>query len=480
MKRWSHVLLFTGLIFFMMKGQKMAISAESSKSSNDTTTGSVLQKPKVNFFSVKSPFLSGITRINVVLPFGATQEPTANQGVTDFALDLLFRGATGLSSKEISGQLAKYGASAGFSVSKHHTILRIEVLSEYLDPCLKLVKQVIETPTFPKEEFELLKEQYISGIKGNLEKNQSLLWRAYRKWFYAKAPMNTFVSGTLASITSLKLEDVKSWYQKAFQAENLKVFYISNVPETELEVKMLGFLEWVKLGKVTPNVSEADVIKPNGIQIVIVNKPSSKTGDFMFVQPGVHFGMNKSDFYAAFLGNEALGGGGMQSRLFQELREKRGWTYHASSGFWGSLYHKFPSPWVAYAYPSVQYTQDAVTLAYELIKKYIAEGITEKEMQLYRTNMIRVAPFRESEPSKKLNLLFDEEVQGRYVMDRVEREIILKSLTLEDIAKNAKTLLSDSNFVFLIVGDAQKLQAWLPKVFGDAAQIKVIQPEEVL
>lgn len=438
------------------------------------------KKPNVAFYSVEST-LSQVTRVSIVFPFGSVQDPDDKQGITSMTLSLLLKGAKRLTSRQISDQLALFGAAVDFSVTRHYSILQINVLSQYLKPCLEFVARVLMTPTFPKREFDLLKAQYVADIKANLESNRRLLWRAYQRWYYAKAPGNHLSGGMLKSIKALKLSDVMAWRNRVFRVPGVSVFYVTDLERKGVEAVLSRNLGFVTAGPPLRPVTSDVVNKPKGIEVVVIEKPDTKTSDFMFVQPGLSFKMDKAVFFADVLGNEAFGSG-MQSRLFIELRDKRGWTYHASSGYWGGLYRDFNTPWVMYAFPSLQYTKEAVELAYDLMKGYFKEGITKEELSLYRTSMIRSYPFRVATPSQMLDKRFDEVVLGRYPMAQKEREQLLKSLTLKTIREAVKRVHDHDKGVFLIVGEHKSLKEWLPKVFGRAfkSPIRVIKPEDVL
>jgi zinc protease len=434
--------------------------------------------PKIEFHDVQNP-VAQVTKITVAFPLGYLRDDPQTQGLTGFTLNLVPMGAQGLTSLQISEKLALYGASFFFSVDRFYTLLNIYVLSEYMEPCLAFVKQVLTTATFPKEEFDLAKARAISDIKSHLESNQKLLWRAYRRWFYADAPLNQLATPTLQSIQNLTLERVRSTYAGLLSADVLKVFVVSNVDRKTVHGNVREFLSWVPSAPPVSIPSPSLIRRPKGIQVVIVNKPDTKTGDFMFVQPGVSFEAEKRHFFGALLANEAFGSG-MQSRLFQELRDKRGWTYHASSGYWGSTYRNFPAPWVVYSYPSLPFTKPAVQMTFEMIQALFREGLTQQELDLYRTSFIRAYPFTIATPTKVLDKTFDEVMHGRYVLTQKEREALLQGTTLQDVVSALNAIHPVPHFVFLTVGDPKHIQSWIPEVFKNVTETTLLEPEEIL
>jgi zinc protease len=436
-------------------------------------------KMKVDSYFIPNPMIE-LTRISVVLPFGAVTEPTDKQGMISLAVDLMLKGARGYNSTQISERLALYGADVQIIVGRFYSVLQINVLTEYLEPCLQFLNIVLRSPTFSKQEFKILKEQYLSDIRSSLESNRRMLWRAYHAWYFAESPLNHQAGGSLKSITELELEDVKKWWQDHFGAHAVKLFVSSNLDESSAMKMITAKLGWIK-PKPASVFPTADKVKTytSGVDVLIINKPDSQTNDFMFAQPGMSFKTDVKDYYATHLANTAFGSG-MQSRLFMELREKRGWTYHASSNYWGSFFHDIPVPWVIYSFPSLKFTDEAIPMAYQMTKDYVAKGLTPEEIELYRTNMIRMYPFTIDTPLKVLDKKFDEIIQGRYSLTQAEREKILKDVSNEQIVAALKSHLSTQNFVFLVVGDAKKLQKTLPKWFQKVSKVRVVQPDDVL
>ena len=468
----NKCLLIMGVMLPLLLGEGCFMDILQSEISNSQT------QVKFTTYSVKNP-LAEVTHISVVFPFSASTDPTEKQGLTTIAVDMLLKGSREFNSRQISERLALYGASVQMIVGRFYTVLQINVLSEYLEPCLKFLTVLMRTPTFPKSEFQLLKDQYISDIKTTLESNKKMLWRAYQRWYYAAEPLNHLTGGTLQTLNAITLEDVRAWWKNSFGASELKVFISSNLPEPDVVGLLQRYFSWVKPVPTPPSPTAQMVYQPKGIEVVLVDKKDTQTNDFMFAQPSMSFAVDKQQYYANYLANTAFGSG-MQSRLFVELREKRGWTYHASSGYWSSFYWDIPVPWVIYSFPSLQYTAQAIPMAYQMLKDYLAKGLTSEEIQLYRTNMIRSYPFTVDTPHKLLDKIFDEVVQGRYKLDQKEREALLLGITHSKILSSLKNGHTTQDLVFLVVGDAQKIQPQLSKWFKSIPKVRVIRPEDVL
>lgn len=200
-------------------------------------------------------------------------------------------------------------------------------LTRYFPQAFALMAESIRKPAFPAESFEKLKSQTITGLKSNEKSAKAISARVVNALAYGKNhPYGEFE--TEASITGITLDDVKAAYKKYITPSRGYLTFVGDIkPETAKALAEKAFGDWKGTALTLPVL--AKVANPAKTEVDIVNVSNAVQSEITVVNL-IDLPMSSPDYFPILLANQILGGGG-ESRLFDNLREKHGFTYGAYS-----------------------------------------------------------------------------------------------------------------------------------------------------
>ncbi|KRT16626.1 hypothetical protein ASU31_07355 [Pedobacter ginsenosidimutans] len=200
-------------------------------------------------------------------------------------------------------------------------------LTRYFPQAFALMAESIRKPAFPAESFEKLKSQTITGLKSNEKSAKAISARVVNALAYGKNhPYGEFE--TEASITGITLDDVKAAYKKYITPSRGYLTFVGDIkPEAAKALAEKAFGDWKGTALTLPVLTK--VANPAKTEVDIINVSNAVQSEITVVNL-IDLPMSSPDYFPVLLANQILGGGG-ESRLFDNLREKHGFTYGAYS-----------------------------------------------------------------------------------------------------------------------------------------------------
>jgi len=398
--------------------------------------------------------------VNVVMKGGSTQDPDGKNGVTDMMVQLLTRGTKSKSKQQIDLALDQLGGSLDTETRGEYTAIGGSVLAENITPFLKLLEEIITSPSFRNDEFEKLKKEQISEILNQLNSDDKLIRSKFDQLFFQGHPFAKSNKGKAKEIEKITQADIQNQYHKIFDQTRMLVLAAGDTSESNLKdfQKVIDQKMNFKTGidPITPFNRY-----PKNIRVVIIDKPDRTQTQVAIAQKGVSF--NEKDLDALQLANFAFGGGSFLSKLMIELRVKRGWTYGAGSGFKMATQ---PHSWRVSFFPKNDDTPAAIKEALNLITQLRDHGITREEFEAAKKSMVNSAGFNYNTPSKRMQNLMIEKIfnlpEG-YHKDTAKR---INALTLEDVNAALKNFVDPAHLMIGVVGTASISKAPIAKALG--------------
>ncbi|MGL6076400.1 MAG: M16 family metallopeptidase [Fimbriiglobus sp.] len=251
------------------------------------------------------------------IPAGFTQEPEDRLGVGSILTELLTRGAGSLDSQELSNALDNLGTDRSESIGGFNAIFAAGTLARNLPDTLRLYADILLKPHLPEDEIESVQEALLQDLVGLEDSPQDLVMLELKNRFYP-SPLNRNRYGTLDGIRGTTHADVQGYYQRYFQPRGAIL-------------SVAGAIDWPSLRSLVADLFggwEAQDVKPLELksanrESVHVERDTQQTQIALAV-PSATF--QDEDYYAA-RGAVGVLSGGMSSRLFTEVREKRGLSY---------------------------------------------------------------------------------------------------------------------------------------------------------
>jgi zinc protease len=261
---------------------------------------------------------------------GATADPAGKMGVANLTAAMLREGTTTRKSLDIADQAAFLGVNLSPTSSWESSTLSLHTPTAQLDSALALFADVALHPSFPANEFERLRRNRLTELLQIRDQGPAIANLVFPAIVYGNAhPYGLASIGTEASVKSLTTTDLQSYYQTNFKPNNATLIIVGDVNPARIEQKVNELLGGWQRGNV-PQLTYGEPPKPATTTIYLVDKPGAAQSSFRI--GGVGVPRSTKDYFALTVMNTILGGS-FSSRLNQNLRETRGYTYGAGSRF---------------------------------------------------------------------------------------------------------------------------------------------------
>jgi predicted Zn-dependent peptidase len=262
--------------------------------------------------------------IGVWLTRGSRHESADNSGIAHFVEHMLFKGTAMRSAEDIAQAIDSIGGQLDAFTAKEYASYYIKVLDEHLPLAMDILADIVRNPAFSVEDLEREKKVVVEEIKMVEDTPDDLVHELFTQGFWENHPLGRPILGTRETVESFTAELLRDYFQQAYTARNLIVSAVGN-----LEHDRVRELVDQKFGSLAANGSALGEQAPQVIpKVLIRNKELEQSHLCVGVSS---YPQNHDDRYSSYLLNTLLGGS-MSSRLFQNVREKRGLAYAVFSG----------------------------------------------------------------------------------------------------------------------------------------------------
>lgn len=376
-------------------------------------------------------------------------------GYVSIAGQLLRQGTTNRTKDQLDQEIDFIGASV-FTGSSN---VFASGLSKYDDELVELLADLALNPAFPEEEFEKLKKQSISGIENAKDDPNSLSSRLFRSSLYGKAhPYGELESNE--SLESISLEDCKNYYNSYWTPSNTYITVVGDIsPRKARKLIKKHFKNWAP--KEVPSTEYAATPSYDKTVVNVVNRNSSvqtvlEIGNTIDLKPG------HEDVVKVRLMNQILGGGSI-GRLFQNIREDKGYTYGAYSSYDSD---RLVGSFSASASVRTEVTDSAIIEFIKEFKRLQNEPVSAEELQAAKNYIIGTFGTSLESPQTIASFALNIERYGLakdYYQSYLKR---LDALTAEDVMNTAKKYINSDNLVITAVGKGSEIVSDLEQ-FGE-------------
>ena len=261
---------------------------------------------------------------------GSTADPASKPGIANLLSAMLREGTTTRKSLEIADQIAFLGIRLSPTSSWESSTLSLHTPTAQLDSALALFADVALHPSFPANEFERVRKTQLTELLQLRDQGAAIASIAFPASIYGSAhPYGAPAQGTEASVKALTTEDLQSYYQANFRPNNATLIVVGDVTPAQVEQKINAlFGSWQRAD--IPQINYSEPPKSGTTTIYLIDKPGAAQSSFRIGAVGVP--RSTQDYFALTVMNTILGGS-FTSRLNQNLRETRGYTYGAGSRF---------------------------------------------------------------------------------------------------------------------------------------------------
>jgi predicted Zn-dependent peptidase len=382
--------------------------------------------------------------IGIWVKVGSRNESPEKNGISHFLEHMFFKGTGSRSAEGIAMEIDSLGGELNAFTSSEYTVFYIKVLDEYMDKAVGLLSDIFMNSTFPAEDIE--KEKNVVNEEINMVEDtpSDYIHELFNRNIWGEEGLGQSVLGRRESLSALTREDLLEHINKNYGAENIVVACSGNLSENEL----IGYLNET-LGRIENSGAERSLMLPEyKSSLNVVNKDLSEAHICLGLK-GMPY--NSEERYSLHLLNTMLGSG-FSSRLFQNVREKRGlvysiYSYHVSY-FDAGL-------WSVYAGTEKKHANEVIDITVNEIRN-LSNSITDTELQRSKAqlkgNLILAL---ESTSNKMTNIAKQEIYYGKYFSPS---EIIsmVESITIDDVKDLSKRLVENKPFALTVYGPVKE------------------------
>ena len=255
---------------------------------------------------------------------GSRHEPEPRSGIAHFVEHMLFKGTARRSAEDIAQEIDSIGGQLDAFTAKECASYYVKVLDEHLPRAVDVLSDLLLHPAFDADDIEREKKVVLEEIKMVEDTPDDLVHELYTQRFWTDHPLGRPILGVPETVTALDGATLRAYFAETYTAANLIVAVAGNIEHTAVRDLVGQAFDGVRR-EGAPSAEVAPMAIP-GLQI------RDKALEQCHLCLGTHgYSQGHDDRYASYLLNIVLGGS-MSSRLFQNIREKRGLAYAVSSG----------------------------------------------------------------------------------------------------------------------------------------------------
>ena len=412
-----------------------------------------------------------LVQVNLLIDAGSVYD-SARAGLASLTAAMLDEGAAGRNALQIADEFDVLGARFGIGAGLHSTTLTLRAPTERIEPALRLASDVLLRPDFPAAELDRLRAERLTALVRRHDDPGSIASvLSDATLFGPEHPYGRSAIGTAATLRAFTTDDLRAFYREHYTPARTTAVVVGDIDVPGARRFLEGAFGAWRAQSTASVASVSAAPQVSGRVIYLVDKPGSAQSVIRLGRIGVP--RSTRDYFALEVMNTILGGS-FTSRLNQNLREKHGYAYGASSGF---SYLQAPGPWVAAAAVQTQSTGPAITEFLNELRA-IREPIPAEEVERARNFLAMRYPagFQSvAGIAARLSDLLQYDLPIDYFNTYVQNVL---AVTTADVERVARHYIDPENVAIIVVGDRQQVE---PQIRAqNLGEIRVLQVTDVL
>jgi zinc protease len=381
--------------------------------------------------------------VNFAFTGGANQDPIAKAGVAYLTASMLDEGAGELDSKTFQDRLERKAIELRFNAERDNFRGTMRTLKENRDEAFEYLRLALTAPRFDASALEVVRAQVVSSLRRATTSPNDIASRRWWEVAFAGHPYGRPVNGTLETVPTITAADLKTYTRRVLAREGLKIGIVGDIDAETVKVmldRVFGALPE------KPELAPIANVAPQGLGRRIVIQLDVPQAVVTFGGTGI--ARKDADFMAAYIVNHILGGGSFSSRLYREVREKRGLAYSVHDSL---VWLNHSALFLGGTATRAERTGETLELIESEIRRLAENGPTEEELAKAKAYLKGSFPLGLDTSSKVASLLVQMQLDDLGI-DYIERRSgLIDAVTLDDARRVAKRLL-DGGLLVTVVG----------------------------
>jgi zinc protease len=412
-----------------------------------TTIERVVSPGGIEAWLVREPAIPMIA-VDFAFVGGAVQDPAGKAGTANLVASLLDEGAGDLDSKTFHARLERKAIELGFQAERDTLRGMLRTLTENRDEAFEDLRLAVTAPRFDQTDVEIIRAQILSTLRRAATSPADIANLRWWQTAFADHPYGRPVDGTLESVPAIGVDDLKDYTRRVLARANLKVAVVGDI-DAEAVKSMLDRVFGALPAQ--PELKPVATVSPQGLGRRIVIKLDVPQAVMAFGGPGI--ARKDPDFMAAYIVNHILGGGTFSSRLFREVREKRGLAYSVSDSL---VWLDHSALFLGGTATRADRAGETLELIDKEIRRLAENGPTADELAKAKAYLNGAFALNLDTSSKIAALLVQLQCDGLGIDYFARRPEMINTVTLDDARRVAKRLL-DGGLLVTVVGRPEGL-----------------------
>lgn len=387
--------------------------------------------------------------ISVKLAFtevGAAHIAPEKRGLATLAARLLTEGAGELDSTAFQSALDRDAIEIGVSVGQDNVIVSLETLSEHKERAFELLSLALSKPRIDKAAFERVKARMLTELTILQQRAGYMASQHFSGKAWGKHPYHAEARGTAEALKTLAIDDVRDYIKNSFTLKNLNIVAVGDIDKKKLSSLLKQYVAVLSSsGEHRSELAAASWLGKGQAQHF--DHPNAQT-EIQFGWEGVK--RDNPDFYAAYIMNHMLGGSGLTSKLSLVIRGEHGLAYSVGTGL--ASYDKAAMLKGSFATRHDQ-AKKAVSLLKKTTEKIAKEGFTAEELATAKRYLSGSFPLNLASNKSLVQYLLTMQLDDLGEDYLEKRNSYMNAVTLDDVNRLARTLLSSDKLLIVTTGN---------------------------
>ena len=411
-----------------------------------------------------------VVQVTVLVGVGTANDPAERIGLASMVGDMLDEGAGDRDALALADAVDFLGARLSTGAGTSSTTASLYVAVDKLDDALPLLADVVLRPTFPPDELERKRASRLTSLLQAFDEPRAIASVLFARALYGEHPYGNTPLGTVASINALGVDDLRRFHADYFTANNATVIVVGDLTRDVIESQLEQVFGGWATGDV-PATGLPTVPPVREREVLLVDKPGAPQSE---IRIGRIAAPRLTDEYFALQVLNTVLGGSFTSRLNQNLREDKGWTYGAGSSFG---YRTLPGPFLASSAVQTDVTADALQ---EFFKEFDAIRQPVPAEELTRAKNYEALGFPAAFQSvrgiaRSLEEIVEYDLPRDYLNHYVDRILAVTERDVQDVARR---YITPDRFAIVIVGDRETIEPGIRAL--NLGRVGVLSVEDVL
>ncbi len=382
---------------------------------------------------------------------GSLFDPADKPGLAVLTAEMLEQGTESRSFQDIASETEDVGASVGFGAGVHLVGFNAKGLGEDLKLLLDILSDILQHPTFPKNEMEKVRGEILTTLREREDSTQAMASLAFRRLAYPNHPYGRDSMGTIESVSTIKRKDLKKFYAEFYRPEGMQLAIVGDVSavggvDGAIALVNKFFGRWKVMGMPPPFVIPS--VKPlKKAQRKQVKMKAKVQSDLVMGAPALP--RTHPDFLAADMADVILGEFGLMGRLGDNVRDRLGLAYYSRSNLESA---PGPGAWIVYAGVNPQNVEQAIEAVLFEMKRLKTEPVPTGELDDAKDYLTGIQPLRLESNDGIAGALLDIEFY-QLGLDYLQRlPTLVRALTPEQVQAAAQKYLNTERYALVVAG----------------------------